>query len=101
MFNSPAARAERFWLYYFNVADIDAAAKRVADGGGKIMHGPQQVPGGGWIVQAADPHGAESIGARRCRDQRPAVLPGSPDSGRDTFVGDDQRAVQGPRIIGS
>ena len=26
--------------------------------GGKIMHGPQQVPGGGWIVQAADPQGA-------------------------------------------
>ena len=61
MFNSPAARADaaaRFWLYYFNVADIDAAAKRVADGGGKITHGPQQVPGGGWIVQATDPQGA-------------------------------------------
>jgi predicted enzyme related to lactoylglutathione lyase len=61
MFNSPAAHADaaaRFWLYYFNVGDIDAAAKRVSDGGGKIMHGPQQVPGGSWIVQAADPQGA-------------------------------------------
>jgi predicted enzyme related to lactoylglutathione lyase len=58
MFNSPAAKTARFWLYYFNVGDIDAAAKRVGDGGGKIMHGPQQVPGGGWIVQAADPQGA-------------------------------------------
>ena len=58
MFNSPAAQAARFWLYYFNVGDIDAAAKRVSDGGGKIMFGPQQVPGGGWIVQAADPQGA-------------------------------------------
>jgi len=58
MFNSPAAQAARFWLYYFNVGDIDAAAKRVGDGGGKIIHGPQQVPGGGWIVQAADPQGA-------------------------------------------
>jgi len=58
MFNSPAAQAARFWLYYFNVGDIDAAAKRVSDGGGKIMHGPQQVPGGGWVVQAADPQGA-------------------------------------------
>ena len=58
MFNSPAAQAARFWLYYFNVGDIDAAAKRVAEGGGKIMHGPQQVPGGGWIVQATDPQGA-------------------------------------------
>jgi uncharacterized protein len=58
MFNSPAAQAARFWLYYFNVGDIDAAAKRVNDNGGKIMQGPHQVPGGGWIVQAADPQGA-------------------------------------------
>jgi predicted enzyme related to lactoylglutathione lyase len=58
MFNSPAAQAGRFWLYYFNVGDIDAAAKRVSDGGGKIMQGPQEVPGGGWTVRAADPQGA-------------------------------------------
>jgi len=58
MFNSPAAHAARFWLYYFNVGDIDAAAQRVNDNGGKIMQGPHQVPGGGWIVQAADPQGA-------------------------------------------
>lgn len=58
MFNSPAAQAARYWLYYFNVGDIDAAAKRVSDGGGKIMMGPHQVPGGSSIVQAADPQGA-------------------------------------------
>jgi predicted enzyme related to lactoylglutathione lyase len=58
MFNSPAARAGCFWLFYFNVENIDAAAGRIGDNGGKIMHGPQQVPGGGWIVQAADPQGA-------------------------------------------
>lgn len=58
MFNSPGAQAARFWLYYFNVGDIDAAAKRVADGGGKIAHGPNQVPGGSWILQAVDPQGA-------------------------------------------
>jgi uncharacterized protein len=58
MFNSPAAPAARFWLYYFNVGDIDAAAKRIAGAGGKVTQGPHQVPGGGWIVQAADPQGA-------------------------------------------
>ena len=58
MFNSPAAQAGRFWLYYFIVGNIDDAAKRVGDSGGKIMMGPHQVPGGGWIVQAADPQGA-------------------------------------------
>jgi len=58
MFNSPAAQSGSFWLYYFNVGDIDAAAGRVGANGGKIMHGPVQVPGGGWIVQASDPQGA-------------------------------------------
>jgi hypothetical protein len=67
MFNSPAAQAARFWLYYFNVGDIDAAAIRVGDGGGKIMMGAHQVPGGSWIVQAADPQGAAFalIGSRK------------------------------------
>ena len=58
MFNSPAAQSGCFWLFYFNVEDIDAAAGRIGDIGGTIMHGPQQVPGGGWIVQARDPQGA-------------------------------------------
>jgi hypothetical protein len=58
MFNSPAAQAARYWLYYFIVGDIDAAGKRLTDGGGKIMQGPMQVPGGDWIIQAADPQGA-------------------------------------------
>ncbi len=58
MFNSPAAQAACFWLYYFHVADIDAAHKLVTDNDGKIMIGPQQVPGGSWIVQATDPQGA-------------------------------------------
>jgi uncharacterized protein len=46
------------WNYYFNVEAIDAAAARVTAGGGKIMMGPSQVPGGQWIVQAIDPQGA-------------------------------------------
>jgi hypothetical protein len=58
MFNSPAATAARFWLYYFGVTDIDAGKQRVADGGGTITNGPVQVPGGSWVVQAKDPQGA-------------------------------------------
>jgi hypothetical protein len=58
MFNSPAAQGARFWLYYFNVGNIDEAVKRLSGGGGKVMNGPVEVPGGGWIVQAADPQGA-------------------------------------------
>jgi predicted enzyme related to lactoylglutathione lyase len=47
-----------FWLYYFNVADIAVAAKRVIDGGGRIAQGPTQLPDAGWIVRCIDPQGA-------------------------------------------
>jgi|SRR5580704_14665 predicted enzyme related to lactoylglutathione lyase len=56
MFNSPSA-ASPYWLMYFNVSEIDSGAKRIAEAGGKVMMEPQQVPGGSWIVQAADPEG--------------------------------------------
>ena len=46
------------WTYYFNVPTIDAAAARVTSGGGRIIHGPSQVPGDLWIVNCLDPQGA-------------------------------------------
>jgi predicted enzyme related to lactoylglutathione lyase len=46
------------WLYYFQVGDIDAAADRVKSGGGQVLNGPMEVPGGGWIIQGQDPQGA-------------------------------------------
>jgi predicted enzyme related to lactoylglutathione lyase len=47
-----------FWIYYFNVPEIGAAEARVKSGGGQIINGPMQVPGGSWIVQCLDPQGA-------------------------------------------
>ncbi len=47
-----------FWTYYFNVADIDAAAARVTAAGGKVVNGPMEVPGGSRILQGLDPQGA-------------------------------------------
>ena len=47
-----------FWSYYFIVPAIDAAIDRVTSGGGKVVHGPMEVPGGSWIIQAMDPQGA-------------------------------------------
>jgi predicted enzyme related to lactoylglutathione lyase len=46
------------WNFYFNVDSINAAVERVKSGGGKIMNGPMQVPGGDWIIQGQDPQGA-------------------------------------------
>jgi len=54
----PPAMPVPCWLYYFSVADIDAAAKRVTAAGGQILDEPLQTPGGAWIVQCADPQGA-------------------------------------------
>lgn len=47
-----------FWLYYINVEAIDAAVARVTAGGGQVVMGPMQVPGGSWIVNCTDPQGA-------------------------------------------
>lgn len=47
-----------FWLFYFNIGDIDAAAERVKSGGGQVFKGPLELPGGGWIARCRDPQGA-------------------------------------------
>jgi len=46
-----------YWLLYFNVEAIDAAAARVRSGGGEVLVESQEVPGGGWVVRARDPQG--------------------------------------------
>ena len=46
------------WFYYFNVGDIEAAAKRVEASGGEIFYGPIAVPGGARVVHCRDPQGA-------------------------------------------
>jgi len=46
------------WNFYFSVDSIKAAIERVKSGGGTVLNGPMQVPGGGWIIQGKDPQGA-------------------------------------------
>jgi predicted enzyme related to lactoylglutathione lyase len=46
-----------FWLFYFNVGDIDAAAERVKSGGGEVFKGPLELPSGSWIARCRDPQG--------------------------------------------
>ncbi len=58
MFTKPATLPHPFWLYYFNIDDIQAAAKRVEAGGGQILYGPTAVPGGAVIAHCTDPQGA-------------------------------------------
>jgi predicted enzyme related to lactoylglutathione lyase len=58
MSTKPPAAPMPFWLYYFNVGDIDAAVKRVKAGGGKILEGPVEAPGDKRIARCTDPQGA-------------------------------------------
>jgi predicted enzyme related to lactoylglutathione lyase len=46
------------WLVYFRVDGIARAAGRIVEAGGQVIHGPIEVPGGGWIVNGLDPEGA-------------------------------------------
>jgi predicted enzyme related to lactoylglutathione lyase len=46
------------WTHYFRVADVDEAARRATAGGGQIAHGPIEIPGGEFAVNAIDPQGA-------------------------------------------
>jgi predicted enzyme related to lactoylglutathione lyase len=57
MMAKPDAVPAPFWLYYFNINGISAAAARVKANGGEICNGPVEVPGGQWIVQCKDPQG--------------------------------------------
>lgn len=58
MMTKPEPVPAPFWLYYFNVEEINAAIERVKAAGGQIINGPHQVPGGSWILQGLDPQGA-------------------------------------------
>lgn len=46
------------WTYYIGVDDIDRAAEAVTAGGGKIVNGPMEIPGGEYALNAVDPHDA-------------------------------------------
>jgi uncharacterized protein len=58
MFTKRPQEPVPFWLYYFNIGDIDAAAERVKTGGGRIFEGPHQLADGSWIARCTDPRGA-------------------------------------------
>lgn len=58
MMNRPPQMPVPCWQFYFNVPAIDAAARRVTDGGGTVIFGPEEVPGGQWVINCIDPQGA-------------------------------------------
>jgi uncharacterized protein len=47
------------WRFYFTVASVSAAKQTAEAKGGKVVTGPMEVPGGGYIIVGFDPQGAE------------------------------------------
>ncbi|HEY8165589.1 MAG TPA: VOC family protein [Gemmatimonadaceae bacterium] len=59
MFNkTPEMKMPPVWVCYVRVNDVNAAADAIKKGGGQVINGPMEVPGGDWIAQATDPQGA-------------------------------------------
>jgi predicted enzyme related to lactoylglutathione lyase len=46
------------FMYYIRLSDLDAAVARVKDHGGRVLHGPVDVPGGDKVAMCTDPQGA-------------------------------------------
>ncbi len=46
------------WMYYFRVPAIDAAIESLTANGGEVVNGPQEIPGGEFVINGADPQGA-------------------------------------------
>ncbi len=51
-------RGGAYWVGYVRVPNMDAAVATVKAERGKLLNGPMEVPGGDWIAQFSDPHGA-------------------------------------------
>jgi len=58
MYTKPAQQpGPPAWLPYIKVPNVQKATATAKKLGAQIMHGPAEVPGGGWITMGADPQG--------------------------------------------
>lgn len=58
MMDKPEEVPMSAWVYYIRIDDLDAAIARAEKAGGKLCHGPMDVPGGDRVAQLTDPQGA-------------------------------------------
>jgi predicted enzyme related to lactoylglutathione lyase len=59
MFNKSAEmQGGPAWVGYVRVKSVDDAVKKVKAARGTLINGPMEVPGGDWIANFLDPHGA-------------------------------------------
>lgn len=67
MMKGTAEMGPPHWNQFFRVADIDLAVEAVNAGGGSVVHGPMEIPGGDFSLYGVDPQGAHFglVGARK------------------------------------
>lgn len=58
MMTGTAEMGPPHWNFYFRVPEIEAARAMVESSGGQVINGPQEVPGGDFIINGIDPQGA-------------------------------------------
>ena len=58
MFSNRHVPGPPHWLAYTMVPDSKRVADLVPKLGGRVLHGPREVPGGDWIATCSDPQGA-------------------------------------------
>jgi len=81
VFKSPDASVPPNWLSYVQVADAAKAANAAKAGGGRVLNGPMEVPGGSWVAQLMDPQGGAfavveaAKAAKPAADAKPAAAP--------------------------
>lgn len=54
----PEQMSASLWTYYFRVPDIDKAVETIKASGGQVIMGPQDIPGGEFVINGIDPDGA-------------------------------------------
>jgi predicted enzyme related to lactoylglutathione lyase len=58
MYSKPSSTQRPAWLHYVLVDDVNRAVEAVKRGGGQVVGGPTEVPGGSRVAQCVDPQGA-------------------------------------------
>jgi uncharacterized protein len=69
------------WLSYVHVADANRAVAAAKAAGGRLLHGPTEVPGGSWVALFMDPQGgafAVHEMPRTASQTKPAAAPPKP-----------------------
>lgn len=73
IYKSMPGQSEPAWLGYVRVKNVEQAVKKVKAGGGQLVNGPMDVPGGDRVAQFMDPQGAAFAVHALAADLQPAA----------------------------